>query len=346
MIVAGGTGGHIFPALILYKEFKKLKHEVFFVCREEDKRKFNERLKPISDFIYPIKSAGLKRKSLEKIFIGILTLFLSLKQSYSLIKNLKPDLIIGFGGYISFAPSLIAHWLGKKVVLFEQNSIPGLSNKMINKFSDKTFLNYEYTRKWFSKGIYLSQPVNNKIGSITKSRAQEYWNVSKKKKTLFILGGSQGAQSINELILENKEALSDFNILWSTGKKHLKKIRNKVDRKNIVVRGFINKMEWAWAVADLVIARAGASTISEIKQAGVPSILIPYPFATENHQYFNALEIEKKGMGFVIEEKKINFSTLKNKIDKIIKNLGQYKKRLMKSKIKNEQIAKIILKSV
>lgn len=346
MITAGGTGGHIFPALILFEEFKKLKQEAFFVCREEDRKKYKERLKAIADFIYPIKSAGLKRKSFGKFFIGILTLLISLKQSYSLIKTLNPDLIIGLGGYISFAPSLVAHWLGKKVVLFEQNSIPGLSNKMIYKFSDMTFVNYEYTKKWFSKGIVLSQPVNNKIGSITKSKAQEYWKLSKRKKTLFVLGGSQGAQAINELILENREALSDFNILWSTGKKHVKEIRKEVKGKNIVVRGFINKMEWAWAVADLVIARAGASTISEIKQAGVPSILIPYPFATENHQYFNALEIEKKGLGFVIEEKKLNFRTLKNRINKIMKNLGQYKKKFMKSKITNKQIAKIILKSV
>lgn len=305
VIAAGGTGGHIMPALVLFRLLKKEGHEVRFMCRPED-IEMTKQLKEIAGEVLTLSSAGWKRTFGVDILRTFKSALGSIVSARKLLASFHPHAVVTFGGYPGFAPSFAAKFVGSRVVMIEQNSIPGLANKLIYPLAKCVILNYAYTKKLFKKGIVIGNPVNPRIGRVDRKKALEHFRLDKRKKTVLVFGGSQGASGLNKVILLTLGKLKEFNLLWSCGRKNydvLKDAPEVLKCKHLKLYPFIEEMEFAWAVADVVVSRSGASTISEMRAARVPGVLVPFPQASENHQYYNALEMKENGVAEVIEEK-------------------------------------------
>lgn len=315
VIAAGGTGGHIYPALALAQKLKE-KHgfDVVFIgttygMEKEIVLKYGYDLKYIKvrGFYGNIWS---KLKAIALLNAGIL-------QSLILLMKHKPRLVVGGGGYVSFPVILAAYILKIKRVLMEQNVSPGKVTRILARLSDKIFVSFPATEKYLKcKNIEVTgNPVREGFYGVDRLTAREKMNLLPDKFTVLITGASQGASSINSEILNALKLWKDYpwQVIHVTGKKHIENVK-KVS-ENILTRGviidyrpvpYMEDIYLAYASSDLIIARAGATTIAEIIAVGTPSILIPYPYAAEKHQKLNAKFLEDIGGAFVLEDKELN----------------------------------------
>lgn len=277
LLTTGGTGGHIYPALAVAKELKNQGLDLVFVGT---KHRMETKLIPESGYkfygldILPLRSVS----SIIKLFKGIF-------DSIKIIKNEEIDAVIGFGNYISLPSLIAAKILRKKIYLQEQNVSMGMANKLMYRFSDKIFLAFKESlenipSKYHNKFIFTGNPLREEFYSINKYKAREELNIENDKKVICIMGGSLGARNINEAFIKNIEKISnDTLVYWSTGKDLYQETVDKVQKKdNIKILPYFENAHLIIAASDLMVCRAGASTISELIQLEKPSILIPYSF--------------------------------------------------------------------
>jgi len=347
ILCGGGTGGHIFPMLSIADEIKKQnnKSEILFVGSKD-----RMEMKIVPKYNYPIKGlwiSGIKRSSflLNVIFVGIpfilKNISLPFKIFHSLIKSLfilihyRPDIVVGFGGYSSGPFLLVASLLGYKTAIQEQNSFPGYTNRILSKKVNVIFVAFENLEKYFknSQIFNLGNPIRNSIKLNNKS-GYNHFGLERNKKTILVIGGSLGAKSINESILTNLSLIreSSFQLIWQTGSTYYNVIQSKkLESTNIKISPFIDRMDLAYSVADVIISRAGAIAISELCVVGKPLILVPSPNVVDDHQTKNAQDILTKNACLVVNDYKAKDILLKEVINLLNDN---NKLMLMSSNLK------------
>ena len=342
IISGGGTGGHIFPALAIANALKsKIKDvDILFVGA-----KGKMEMKKIPNAGYNIRGlwiSGFHRKVFDfRNLLFPIKLFVSLLKSYFLIKNFKPNVIVGTGGFASGPLLYVGAKMNVPALIQEQNSYPGITNKLLSKIVQKICVSYEDMERFFKKEkiLLLGNPIRQDIllKNLNKN-IFDFFNLRKDKKTVLFIGGSLGALTINESAAEFLK-INDSNtqILWQTGDSYFLKAKAKSKNcNNVKVLPFIKEMNFAYSVADIIVSRAGASTISELCLIGKPVILVPSPNVAEDHQTKNATFLVNKNAAMMIndnEAKKImpimlrkllNDTLTQTKLAKNIKKLAIY----------------------
>ncbi|HEX2788455.1 MAG TPA: undecaprenyldiphospho-muramoylpentapeptide beta-N-acetylglucosaminyltransferase [Ignavibacteria bacterium] len=323
IISGGGTGGHIYPAIAIADALKKNYEEVEILFIGA-KGRLEERLVPEYNYNFKIIDiAGFDRKRLHKNLGLPVKLLRSVTNSMKIIKGFNADIVIGTGGFVCFPVVYAAQRLKMPNVIQEGNSFAGKTVKMLSKRADKVIVNFDDTRKYLKRNdnvIRISHPIRSSMHRIDKVEAKAKLGLDNNK-TIFIFGGSQGAAGINDAIAEiaKKLAEKNINIIWQTGKAQYENLKNKFEKFSyrIKIFEFINDMQTAYSAADLVICRAGIGSIMELASMKQPAILVPYPFATENHQEFNARSLEKENAAIVILQKNL-YGDLFNKINEVL----------------------------
>lgn len=330
VVSAGGTGGHIFPALAVINKIKEKEPDSKILYIGTTDRMEADLIPKMGIDYVGIEMKGLNRKNLFKNINVVKSLFLGTKKAKKVIKEFNPDIVLGIGGYITYPVITAASSLGYKTFIHEQNSIPGLSNKILKKKATVIGVSLEDSLKYFDKEkTYFTGNPRSEEAINAKSVLKSKYGLSKNKKTVLIVMGSLGSQTVNNKMkdilpqFKNK----DYEVLFVTGKNYYNDYINlKNIPKNVKVVEFLNDMLGVMKNMDLIISRAGASTIAEITAIALPSILIPSPYVTHNHQYENAKVLESAGASILIEEKDLNGEVLIKNIDKILNDREKYDK--------------------
>lgn len=312
IISGGGTGGHIFPAISIANALKE-KHpecKILFVGAEG-----RMEMKKVPAAGYEIKAlpiCGFDRKNLLKNITVIYKILKSKRIARKIIKDFKPMAAVGVGGYASGPTLNVAEEMGIPTLLQEQNSYAGVTNKLLAKRADKICVAYEGMERFFPKEkiVLTGNPVRQDLLNHSKTREEilKEYGFDPKRKTLLIIGGSLGARTINESVLGQLTLIQDSNIqiIWQTGGYYFQDIQQELKEKrkpeNLIVTDFITHMSEAYAAADLVISRAGASSISELCLLGKPSILVPSPNVAEDHQTKNAMALVNKEAAILVKD--------------------------------------------
>ncbi len=328
IISAGGTGGHIYPALSIINKIKEedKKAEILYIGTTD---RMEKDLVPNLGIDYVgIKMNGLGR-SVKKIFGFVFNTLSGINKCKKIMKRFRPDVVIGVGGYITVPVVLAARDLKVKVILHEQNSIPGKANIRLSKYADTVCISMESSRKYFNHNniVLTGNPRGEEILSFKKGNKKDY-GLSITKRLVLITMGSLGASTINDKIVSMLSMFKDKNyeVLLVTGKGNYDSVCDVSFPKNVKVVSYIEKMGEVLKFTDLIITRAGATIISEITSLGIPSILIPSPYVANNHQVINAKDLEDNGASFIISEDSFDGDDLINKIDNILSDSDVYRK--------------------
>ncbi|MEO2068100.1 MAG: undecaprenyldiphospho-muramoylpentapeptide beta-N-acetylglucosaminyltransferase [Desulfurobacteriaceae bacterium] len=303
LLAGGGTGGHLFPCLAVAKKLESLGYQVLYVGSKNGIEAKKKELLPKNHVLLDVK--GIRGKGLKTVF-NIFSLFKSLISAYKITKEFSPSKVVIFGGYVSFPIGISATLLKIPLILQEQNSIPGKTNRFLAKFASKILVGYKSAEKFFGrKTIFTGNPVREEIVSAFKERDRlkkkvlEKLHLSSQKKTLLVIGGSQGALWLNEIMKETIPLLTKFKdrlqIVHITGEgknADLEKIYRSFSIEAKVFP-FHEKIWELYSIADGAISRSGALSISEIAIFGIPTLFIPFPYAVDDHQYFNAKDVEE-----------------------------------------------------
>lgn len=308
VVAGGGTGGHLFPGIAVAEEIKRRdpSAEIIFVGTEHG---IESLVVPKEG--YPIRflrAEGFVGKSPLKKMRGAVKAPFSLYDSSRLLKRLRPDAVIGVGGYASFGPVLAGHLMSIPTVITEQNSVPGLANRLLGRVADAICVTYHESFSFFPKDrtFITGNPIRAGILSGSREAAYDLFGLERNKFTIFVFGGSSGALRINGAICGSFNALNDLKgdiqFLHQTGKTNYETVRETYRKWGFrgTVTAFIHQMPEAYAVSDLVISRAGATTLAELTAVGRPAILIPYPYAAGRHQELNAQRLSEMGAVRVI----------------------------------------------
>lgn len=352
IISGGGTGGHIYPAVAIANELKSRFPEAeFLFVGAKDKMEMQK----VPQAGYAIKGlwiSGIQRKLTLDNAMFPFKLLSSMSNSFRIIKSFKPDVVIGTGGFASGAVLKVASMLGIPTVIQEQNSYPGITNKLLAKKANKICVAYENLDRFFPKDkmILTGNPVRQDlINEASKSEAIAYFKLDANKKTLLVLGGSLGARRINQLIEKELDFLLSQNIqiIWQCGKLYLNDYSKYNEKDNVQVVAFIDRMDLVYAAADVVISRSGASSVSELCIVGKPTIFIPSPNVAEDHQTKNAKAISDKNGAILIRESELEaqfetvFSDLISNESKQVE-LSQNIKKLAKPNATKDIVEEII----
>lgn len=344
VLTGGGTGGHIYPALAIAGGIKSVlpRADITFIGTEKGLEK---EIVPRAGYALEfISAAGMERKLSFKSIITLKKGFIGVGQAARLLRKLKPSLVIGTGGFVSGPVVLAAAMMGIKTIIHEQNAYPGITNKILNPIVTKVLLTFSEAQARFRRKNNLIQtglPLRKEIINVTKAESLKALAIEQDKKVIVVVGGSRGAKSINTamIVVHNYfQHNKDIHILHITGESDyhetLKCLKDSgiYQKENIDIRPYMHDIKYALAAADLIVGRAGASFISEILGKGIPSILIPYPFAAENHQYWNAMSLVKAGAAEIINDKDLTGEVLLQSI------LG-----IMQSEAKTETMHKAAL---
>ncbi len=322
ILSGGGTGGHIYPAIAIANELKsRFPDAEFLFVGAQDKMEMQK----VPQAGYAIKGlwiAGLQRKVTIDNAMFPVKLMSSLAKSRAIIKEFKPNVVIGTGGFASGPLLQMANSAGIPTVIQEQNSYPGITNKLLSKKADSICVAYENLERFFPKEkIKLTgNPVRQDLIAIDSKRneALSYFKLNPEKKTLLVLGGSLGARRINQLIAKELDFFASKNVqvIWQCGKFYIEEYQQFNSRENVQVVAFIDRMDLVYAAADFVVSRAGASSVSELCLVGKPVIFIPSPNVAEDHQTKNAKAIVDKKGALLLKE-----SELDEKFEPVFSNL-------------------------
>lgn len=356
IFTCGGTGGHIFPAIAIAEAFlKKYKKDIRITFIGSDIGMEKNIIKDYGFEYYSITARPFLRKFTFKNILNIFFIINAIFNSFLILRKIKPDFVIGTGGYVSFPVILAAVVIRKKTCIHEPNVYPGIANRVLAKFVDIVTVGFSVTKNYFpAKKVYITgNPVRASILNIKRDFARKKLKLNSKKKTLLIMPGSRAAHNINEVVSNGLKDLvkeiKNLQIIWMTGEKDYEIIKNKLKGyKDIRIYKFIKNAGLAYAASDAGILRAGASTLSEIIALNFPAILIPYPYATDNHQEKNAQIFEKNKMAIVIKDKELTTEKLIKNIKIILnkKNNNALRKKMKELFMKNsaEKIRDILLK--
>ncbi|TRX71869.1 undecaprenyldiphospho-muramoylpentapeptide beta-N-acetylglucosaminyltransferase [Carboxylicivirga sp. M1479] len=309
IVSGGGTGGHIFPAISIANSLKELEPsaQILFVGAEG---KMEMDKVPAAGYdIVGLPVAGFHRKLTLRNLAFPFKLIRSMLKARRVIKDFKPDVAVGVGGYASGPVLRIASQSGIPSLLQEQNSYPGVTNKILAKKAAKICVAYDGMERFFAKDKILvtGNPVRKDlINTISKDEALDFWELDANKKTVLVIGGSLGARSINNGLINTIANLpSDIQLIWQTGKFYFDEMKSKLPvelKDRVIVTDFIGRMDMAFAAADMVVSRAGASSISELAIIGKPTIFVPSPNVSEDHQTKNAMALVDKEAAILIKD--------------------------------------------
>ena len=356
IIAGGGTGGHIFPALAIADALKKINPAIEILFVGAKGKMEMEKIPEAGYKIIGVDIAGYNRSSLMKNIALPYKLLQSYFQVRIILKSFKPHAVIGVGGYSGFPVLRLAQTRNIPTFIHESNSLAGKSNLMLAKRAKKIFVASEGMGKYFpaEKIMITGNPVRSIFSeNISKEEALNFFGLKPGMKTVFVLGGSLGAKSINETIEENADVFKKNNLqlIWQTGKSFsADAAKIEEERSNMWTNAFISRMEYAYAAADVVIARAGAMTIAEICVAKKAAIFVPFPFAAEDHQTVNAKALVNKGAAKLVPDGEVKtklIPALLNlvKDENLIKELESNIAKLGNTNA-DETIAKEILKII
>ena len=312
IISGGGTGGHVFPAIAIANAIRKERPDadILFVGAQG-----KIEMEKVPKAGYPIEGlwiSGFQRKLTTKNLLFPFKLMGSLAKAYSIVSKFKPDVVVGVGGYASGPTLEVASRMGIPIVVQEQNSYPGITNRLLAKRANRICVAYEGMDKFFPKEkvIVTGNPIREGIFedlASKKSEGYDYFDMDASKKTIFVFGGSLGARTINDAMKASTQHLQDnknIQVLWQAGKLYIDEMKQTATAQlpNVVVRQFIDRMDLAYAMADIVIGRAGALTISELCYVGKPAILVPSPNVSEDHQTKNALALVNQDAAILVKD--------------------------------------------
>lgn len=319
IISGGGTGGHIFPAIAIANKIKEEipDAEILFIGANDKME-----MKLIPDAGYPIVGLNIYGINRSLSIKGILhnlklpfVLYKSFKKAKKILREFKPDIAIGVGGYASASALRAAHSLKIPTLIQEQNSYPGITNKILAGKVNKICVAYDHLEAFFPKEkiVKTGNPVRAEILNIQKKseEAYEYFGLKRDKKTVLIVGGSLGARTINLCIASHLDTINqmDIQLIWQTGDLFYRTISPEIlakQNERIKIVPFIKKMDFAYGIADLIISRAGALAISELSIVGTPAILVPFPYAAEDHQTKNAAALANEHAAYLISDGEVN----------------------------------------
>ena len=320
IISAGGTGGHIYPALAIINKIKENEPDSEFLYIGTHNR-MEKDIIPKQGIPYKsIEIYGLNKKIL-KNFKTLKCLIKANKECNKIIKDFEPDVVIGVGGYVTNPVIKQAKKLGYKTVIHEQNSIPGKSNLLLQKYADKILVSFEESMNSFNKNktVFTGNPCSEDSLKVVSADKKEF-NLSENKKLVLIVMGSLGSYTMNEFLVKLFDSMKnkDYEVIFVTGTSGYEEISKLDIPDNIHVYPYIDNLSRVMKISDVMVSRAGASTLSEIIALKVPTILVPSPYVANNHQYKNAQALEKNNACILIEEKKLTESNLLDSIDKIL----------------------------
>lgn len=311
LISGGGTGGHIYPAISIANELKKRDETTDILFVGAKGRMEIEKVPDAGYKILGLPVDGLSRKLTIKNIAVLFKLLISLIKARKILKEYKPDLVIGVGGYASGPVLRIAASRGIPTLIQEQNSHAGITNRILGKRARIICVAYEGMEKYFPKDkiVMTGNPVRENVSEIKikTKEALKYFNLSGNNKVLLIMGGSLGARTINESITANLDLIAKTNVdvIWQTGRHYFDDMMENLTSsktENVRILDFIHRMDYAYSVADVIVSRAGASTISELCLVGKPIILVPSPNVAEDHQTKNAMALVKNNAALMIKD--------------------------------------------
>ncbi|NLK00632.1 MAG: undecaprenyldiphospho-muramoylpentapeptide beta-N-acetylglucosaminyltransferase [Clostridia bacterium] len=328
VITGGGTGGHIYPGLAVAKELKNQIPGVklLYVGAKDGMEK---EIVPGAGFDFEgITVGGLERRLSIKNIQTFYKLAKGFVEARSILKNFKPDVVMGTGGYVSFPVVQAAARRKIPTLIHEQNAFPGLANRMLAKRVDRVCISYGEAVPYFHKRAKIDVtglPVRDEILTMGRQEALDFFDLKKDKLTLLVVGGSRGARSINRAvkrIIQWVAGESSKQLILITGKLDYQEViqenREFLNSENIRIYSYLDRMEYGLAAADLVVSRAGATFLSELTARGVPGILIPYPHAADNHQEFNARSLEKHGAAKVVLDSQLKDDMLLRDVKELL----------------------------
>lgn len=334
IISAGGTGGHIYPALSIINKIKEEDKNAKIIYIGTTDRMEKDIVPNLGIEYFGIKMNGLG-KSVKKIFGFVTNTVIGINKCQKLMKKFRPDVVIGVGGYVTVPVVLAAKKQKVKVILHEQNSIPGKANLLLSRYADTVCISMESSRKYFQHDniVLAGNPRGEEILNFKKGNKKDYGLLLSKRLVLVTMG-SLGAETINDKLLSEINEFSDKNyeILLVTGKGNFEDIDKYKLPKNVKVVPYIEKMGEVLKFTDLIVTRAGATILAEITALGIPSILIPSPYVANNHQEINAKDLEENGASIVIRENEFEVEKLSSLIDKVLNSASLYKKMSSSSK--------------
>ena len=326
IMTGGGTGGHIYPAIAIADEIKS-RHpdaEIMFVGTE---RGMEKDIVPKAG--YPIKFitvSGLNRKNPIKLIKTLKDLNHGLHEAKQIIKEFKPDLVIGTGGYVCGPVMKTAAGMGIKTYIHEQNAFPGLTNKLLSRGAERVFVAFDDAKKYFKtkkEPVTVGNPVRHAFTEVDRQAARESLGVKEDEFMVLSFGGSLGAQRINDEMTVAAERLRDragLRIFFVTGRRYYSSIMENADKTNarVTYLQYIDDMPKYLNACDLAITRSGALTVSEITACGRASVMIPSPYVTNNHQYYNAKVVADRGGAILIEEKDLTNGEVADEIEQLM----------------------------
>ena len=335
VVVAGGTGGHIYPAIAIINKIKEKepKSEILYIGTTDRMEK--DIIPKLGIEFKGIEMTGLNRKNIFSNFKVIKKFKNAIKEAKGILTEFKPDVVVGAGGYITAPVLYAAHKLNIPILIHEQNSIPGVSNKFVSSFSDKICVSLPNSIDLFDKKkvVYTGNPRSEEIVNVKKKNKEEL-GFDKDKKLVVIVMGSLGSTTMT---VKLKELIPEFNnknyqVLVITGNKYYDDYKDVKLPNNVKVLPFMDDLINLLKDSDLIVSRAGASTIAEITAIGLPAILVPSPYVTANHQYKNAKELEDNGACNIVTEDEFSKEKIIMEIDKIFDNIDRYNEMKENSK--------------
>lgn len=315
--MAGGTGGHIYPALAVANLLRQQQWQVSWMGTRKG---METRIAVEHNFAIDwLVVAGFRGKNLLAKVNSSLLFLRACCQAYKILHKRKPDVVLGMGGFVAAPGGLISKVMGMPLLIHEQNAIPGTTNRILAKFATKVLESFPASFAPKYNAIYTGNPLRDKIAKLVRQR-RDYSSIN-----LLVVGGSLGAKILNEVVPKAVSMVGNVAVFHQTGKAMFKQVEDdyavlKVEAK---VRVFIDDMADAYQWADMIVCRAGAMTISEIAAAGLPSILVPFPFATDDHQTVNANYLVNAGAGILIKQEQFNTQILCQKIKQLLENPKQ-----------------------
>jgi UDP-N-acetylglucosamine--N-acetylmuramyl-(pentapeptide) pyrophosphoryl-undecaprenol N-acetylglucosamine transferase len=313
VFAGGGTGGHLYPAIAIAEEIRKNvpAAEIAFIGT---RRRIEARVVPQHGFRFEtIWVSGFRRKFTPENILFPVKFVVSIAQSFFLMWRLRPDVVVGTGGYVCGPPLFAASMLGIPTLIQEQNSYPGVTTRLLASRATEVHLSFKSSRRYLKRlnNVRMSgNPTREAVGKISRPDGAAYFGISSGKSTLLVFGGSLGASSINNVLqkLLPRLVANDIQVVWQTGETDYEQMKAETDRMieisggTIMVYKFIERMEHAYAACDLAVCRAGATTVAELARAGVASILVPYPYAAADHQTENAKAMVESGAALTIRD--------------------------------------------
>ena len=322
LIAGGGTGGHVYPGIAVAEEVRRMRpgYEVLFVG---GRRGIEAQAVPEAGFrVRFIATRGFPRRAWWIWPWAVLLNLLGFVQALWLLLAERPDVVLGTGGYVSGPVSLAARMLGKPLLLQEQNSVPGIANRWLARIADEVHLSFVEARSYFKRKDNLKvsgNPVRQHILSGDLTTALQEFGLQEGRQTVFVFGGSRGAHRINDAAVDAMRRLKgrvDVQFILQTGREDFEWARGTVESEQLPARvlPYLRRIHMAYAAADLVVCRSGAMTLAEIAACGVPSILVPYPHAANDHQVTNAANLVERGAAAMILDAELTGERLANEI--------------------------------